>query len=169
MPPFCKHVGCKIIQGVSKKALQLWKLTYVYSEDIYSVLNCHNVAEHTVFYLGWLWLKRSGGVGCGQWGPLFHSTDLGNGCWEIGARLQGNEWVRRLAGSGCVPLGHLRLTAERGTVGACPDKRYRQLTKQLWVRLTQQFFSSSSDVIATKCFDHTIIIRRHTQQEATPQ
>jgi hypothetical protein len=34
------------------------------------------------------------------------------------------------------------------------------LIKQLWVRLTQQFFSSSSD--ATACFDHTIIIRRQT-------
>jgi hypothetical protein len=30
-----------------------------------------------------------------------------------------------------------------------------KLTKQLWVRLTQQsFFSSSSDVSATTCFDH---------------
>jgi hypothetical protein len=28
------------------------------------------------------------------------------------------------------------------------------LTKQLWVRLTQQFFFSSSDVSATTCFDH---------------
>jgi hypothetical protein len=27
-------------------------------------------------------------------------------------------------------------------------------TKQLWVRLTQQFFFSSSDVNATTCFDH---------------
>jgi hypothetical protein len=30
----------------------------------------------------------------------------------------------------------------------------KQLTKQLWVRLTQQFFFSSSDVSATTCFDH---------------
>jgi hypothetical protein len=27
-------------------------------------------------------------------------------------------------------------------------------TKQLWVRPTQQFFFSSSDVSATTCFDH---------------
>jgi hypothetical protein len=27
-------------------------------------------------------------------------------------------------------------------------------SKQLWVRLTQQFFFSSSDVSATTCFDH---------------
>jgi hypothetical protein len=27
---------------------------YIYSEDIYSVLNFHNVANHTEFYLGYL-------------------------------------------------------------------------------------------------------------------
>jgi hypothetical protein len=37
-----------------------------------------------------------------------------------------------------------------------------ELTKQLWVRLTQQFFFSSSDVNATTCFDHSIVIRRQT-------
>jgi hypothetical protein len=42
--------------------------------------------------------------------------------------------------------------------------QYNPLTKKLWVRLTQQFFFSSSDVIATTCFDHRIIIRRHTPQ-----
>jgi hypothetical protein len=31
--------------------------------------------------------------------------------------------VRRLAGSECVLLGHVRLIVERGTVGACPDTR----------------------------------------------
>jgi hypothetical protein len=31
------------------------------------------------------------------------------------------------------------------------------LTKQLWVRLTQQFFSSSSDVSATTCFMTTTV------------
>jgi hypothetical protein len=36
------------------------------------------------------------------------------------------------------------------------------LTKQLWVRLGQQFFFSSSDVNATTSFDHSIIIRRQT-------
>ena len=35
------------IQGVSKRALQLWKLIEIYTEDIH-VLNCQNVAKHTV-------------------------------------------------------------------------------------------------------------------------
>jgi hypothetical protein len=41
-----------VIQGFSKRALQLWKLVYFYSKDMYSVLNCHNVEKHTEFYLG---------------------------------------------------------------------------------------------------------------------
>ena len=41
-----------IIQGVSKRALQLWKLIEIYAEDIHKVLNCQNVAKHTEFYLG---------------------------------------------------------------------------------------------------------------------
>ena len=41
-----------IIQGVSKRALQLWKLIEIYTEDIHKVLNCQNVAKHTEFYLG---------------------------------------------------------------------------------------------------------------------
>jgi hypothetical protein len=40
------------IQDVSKRALQLWKLTYIYPEDMDSVLHCHNVAKHAEFYLG---------------------------------------------------------------------------------------------------------------------
>jgi len=40
------------IQGVSKRALQLWKLIEIYTEDIHKVLNCQNVAKHTEFYLG---------------------------------------------------------------------------------------------------------------------
>ena len=40
------------IQGVSKRALQLWKLIEIYTEDIHNVLNCQNVAKHTEFYLG---------------------------------------------------------------------------------------------------------------------
>jgi hypothetical protein len=40
------------VQGVSKKALQLWKRIEIYTEDIYKVLNCQNVAKHTEFYLG---------------------------------------------------------------------------------------------------------------------
>jgi hypothetical protein len=39
------------VQGVSKIALQLWKLLQIYLEDMHSVLNCHNVARHTEFYL----------------------------------------------------------------------------------------------------------------------
>jgi hypothetical protein len=41
-----------VMQGVSKRALQLLKLIYIYSEDMYNVLNCHNVTKHTEFYLG---------------------------------------------------------------------------------------------------------------------
>ena len=40
-----------LIQGVSKRALQLWKLIEIYTEDIHNVLNCQNVAKHTEFYL----------------------------------------------------------------------------------------------------------------------
>ena len=40
------------IQGVSKRALQLWKRIEIYTEDIHNVLNCQNVAKHTEFYLG---------------------------------------------------------------------------------------------------------------------
>ena len=42
----------RIIQGVSKRALQLWKLIEIYTEDIHNVLNCQNIAKHTEFYLG---------------------------------------------------------------------------------------------------------------------
>jgi len=44
--------GIHLIQGVSKRALQLWKLIEIYTEDIHNVLNCQNVAKHTEFYLG---------------------------------------------------------------------------------------------------------------------
>jgi len=44
-------VGFRKIQGVSKRALQLWKLIEIYTEDIHKVLNCQNVAKHTEFYL----------------------------------------------------------------------------------------------------------------------
>jgi len=37
------------VQGVSKRALQLWKLIEIYTEDIHKVLNCQNVAKHTEF------------------------------------------------------------------------------------------------------------------------
>jgi hypothetical protein len=40
------------IQGVSKRALQIWKRIEIYTEDIHKVLNCQNVAKHTEFYLG---------------------------------------------------------------------------------------------------------------------
>jgi hypothetical protein len=40
------------IQGVSKRALQLWKRIEIYTEDIHKVWNCQNVAKHTEFYLG---------------------------------------------------------------------------------------------------------------------
>jgi hypothetical protein len=41
-----------LIQGVSKRALQLWKRTEIYTGDIHNILNCQNVAKHTEFYLG---------------------------------------------------------------------------------------------------------------------
>jgi hypothetical protein len=37
--------------GCFKRGLQFWKFLSVYSEDMCSVLNCHNVAKHTEFYL----------------------------------------------------------------------------------------------------------------------
>jgi len=40
------------VQGVSKRALQLWKRREIYIENIHNVLNCQNVAKHTEFYLG---------------------------------------------------------------------------------------------------------------------
>jgi hypothetical protein len=40
------------IQDVSKRALQLQKSIYIYSENMYSVLKCHNIEKHTEFYLG---------------------------------------------------------------------------------------------------------------------
>ena len=46
-----------IIQGVSKRALQLWKRIEIYTEDIHNVLNCQNVAKHAEFYLGLLWFN----------------------------------------------------------------------------------------------------------------
>jgi len=45
------EISHQIIQGVSKRALQLWKLIEIYTEDIHKVLNCQNVAKHTEFYL----------------------------------------------------------------------------------------------------------------------
>jgi hypothetical protein len=44
--------GGPIIQGVSKRALQLWKRIEIYTEDKHNVLNCQNLAKHTEFYLG---------------------------------------------------------------------------------------------------------------------
>jgi hypothetical protein len=49
---FSQSVSVMVIQGVSKRALQLWKLIEIYTEDIHNVLNCQNVAKHTEFYLG---------------------------------------------------------------------------------------------------------------------
>jgi hypothetical protein len=37
------------IQGVSRRALQLWKSIQIYTEDIHNILNCHNVAKHCKF------------------------------------------------------------------------------------------------------------------------
>jgi hypothetical protein len=43
-----KNTGC------FKKSFTSLKAYYIYSEDMYSVLNCHNVAKHTEFFLGQL-------------------------------------------------------------------------------------------------------------------
>jgi hypothetical protein len=43
------------MQSVSKRPLQFLKLIYIYSEDVYSILNCHNVAKHVKFYMWQLW------------------------------------------------------------------------------------------------------------------
>jgi hypothetical protein len=52
-----------------KRALQLSKLIYIYSEDIHRALNCHNVANYSKFYLGQL---------------RFNATSTGNaGCLKI--------------------------------------------------------------------------------------
>jgi hypothetical protein len=49
---FIMYAGITIIQGVSKRALQLRKLIEIYTDDIHKVLNSQNVAKHTEFYLG---------------------------------------------------------------------------------------------------------------------
>jgi len=46
------HLEVDIVQGVLKRALQLWKRLEIYTEDIHNVLNCQNVGKHTEFYLG---------------------------------------------------------------------------------------------------------------------
>jgi hypothetical protein len=55
----------ELVQGVSKRALQLLKLIYIYS-DMYSVLNCNNVTKHTEFFMGQLRLNvtSTGNAGC---------------------------------------------------------------------------------------------------------
>jgi hypothetical protein len=54
--------------GVSKWALQLWDLVYIYWEDTDSVSKCNNVAKDTEFYLRQL---------------LFNATFIGNaGCFK---------------------------------------------------------------------------------------
>jgi hypothetical protein len=54
-------------RSVSKRALQLSKLTCmcIYSEDIQSVLNCHNVAKHTECDMGIFTVQcATGNTGC---------------------------------------------------------------------------------------------------------
>jgi hypothetical protein len=50
----------------SKGALQLWKLIYIYSDDMNSVLNGHNVAKYSDFYVGYLRFNgnSTGNAGC---------------------------------------------------------------------------------------------------------
>jgi hypothetical protein len=42
------------MQAAPIRGLQLWKLFWIYSEDMYCVSNCHNVAKHSEFYVGQL-------------------------------------------------------------------------------------------------------------------
>jgi hypothetical protein len=49
----------RYIQGVSKRALQIWNRIEIYTENIHNVLNCQNVAKHTKFYLGYLFATVS--------------------------------------------------------------------------------------------------------------
>jgi hypothetical protein len=44
------------MQGVSKRALQLWEIIWIYSEDMFSVLNYHNIAKYAELYVGQLGL-----------------------------------------------------------------------------------------------------------------
>ena len=47
----------RAIQCFSNRALQLWKLIEIYTEDIHDILYCQNIAKHTEFYLGSLWFN----------------------------------------------------------------------------------------------------------------
>jgi hypothetical protein len=63
----CEKIGMWIlVQGVSKRAWKLWKLIQIFSEDVYSVINCHDVAKHTEFYLVQLHFNvtSTGNAGC---------------------------------------------------------------------------------------------------------
>jgi hypothetical protein len=95
---------------------------YQISNDMYSVLNCHDVEKRTQFPLGMLWLmsshkKKSRGIRSGERGghvigaaPLIHQTE--KQVLMCSRTPLGNEGVGRLAGSECVVLGHPRLTVE---------------------------------------------------------
>jgi hypothetical protein len=47
-----------------KKSFTNLKAYINYSEDMYSVLNCHNEGKHTKFYLGQLWFNVSVKLEC---------------------------------------------------------------------------------------------------------
>jgi len=51
-PKYGRFIFAHSIQGVSKRALQLWKRIEIYTENIHNILSCQNVAKHTEFYLG---------------------------------------------------------------------------------------------------------------------
>jgi hypothetical protein len=58
---YCSGNAVSLSRVLQKRASQIWKLIQMYSEDMYSVLTCHNVAKHTEFYLGqWLPLVMQG-------------------------------------------------------------------------------------------------------------
>jgi hypothetical protein len=56
---FPLHLDCSnFVQGCLKKRFTALKA----SEDMYNILNCHNVAKHTKFYLGYLWFNVTADV-----------------------------------------------------------------------------------------------------------
>jgi hypothetical protein len=46
------HPASETLYRVLQKQLYNFGSLSIYSEDMHSVLNCHNIAKHTEFYLG---------------------------------------------------------------------------------------------------------------------
>jgi hypothetical protein len=54
------------MQSVSKRALQVWNITYIYSEDVYIILNCHNAAGRSLTWDSYCSVSHTstGNLGC---------------------------------------------------------------------------------------------------------